>query len=331
MEIASGIHQLKIPIPDNPLGYLNAYLIKGKDGWFMVDTGWNTPDAFETLVKELKDLGLSVTDVVAIVVTHVHPDHFGLAGRIKQLSPHTQLMMHHWEYVLIEPRYVKFADLRAKMGKFLRRHGVPPYPSLESASMPTLQFVTVTFPETVLYGGEVLQTGVYDLEVIWTPGHSPGHICLYEPQNKILFSGDHVLPVITSNINYHTQSGDNPLGDYLYALQKLRNLAVDKILPAHETIFGDLKGRIDQIVAHHEKRSREILQAIGRNRMNAFDISAVIPWDVRMPWDQFPPLLKRVAVGETIAHLEWMRWNGSVEKVLEGELVFYRSAGERRG
>ena len=107
------------------------------------------------------------------------------------------------------------------MAALLQRHGVPnsDLPVLGSASMPALQFVTVTFPDRVLYGGETITTGVYDLEVIWTPGHSPGHICLYEPKNQLLFSGDHILPCISPNVSYHVQSGDNPLGDYICPAQ----------------------------------------------------------------------------------------------------------------
>ena len=70
MEIAPGIYQLKIPIPDNPLGHLNCYLIEGKDGWLMVDTGWHTPDTFKSLETGLRDLGLALSDIATIIVTH---------------------------------------------------------------------------------------------------------------------------------------------------------------------------------------------------------------------------------------------------------------------
>ena len=87
MEIVKGIHLLKVPIPDNPLGFLNCYLVRGRDGWLMVDTGWNTGEALATLRAGLKELGLEFTDIETIVLTHVHPDHFGLAGRLNALSP----------------------------------------------------------------------------------------------------------------------------------------------------------------------------------------------------------------------------------------------------
>ncbi len=254
--IVPGVYQVKVPIPGNPLGHLNCYLVEGSKGWLMIDTGWYTPDAFDSLEAGLRTIGLGMTDIETIIVTHVHPDHFGLAGRIKQVSPGTQLLAHRWESDLIEPRYIKISELMEKMSALLHRHGVPPLElgKLGSASMPALQFVTVTFPDRVLYGGEVISTGVYNLEVIWTPGHSPGHICLYEPDKQLLFSGDHVLTSISPNVSYHVQSGDNPLGDYINALHKLENLPVTQVLPAHERKFTDLKGKIKQILDHHDKR-----------------------------------------------------------------------------
>jgi len=271
-------------------------------------------------------LGLVPADIATIIITHVHPDHFGLAGKIKQVSPNTKLLAHRWEWDFIEPRYIKFADLRSKMGAMLNQHGVPPLDlsALESASMPALQFVTVTLPDEPLYGGEVINTGVYELEIIWTPGHSPGHICLYEPSNRLIFTGDHILPTITPNISYHVQSGDNPLGDYIHSLKKLENLEVTSILPGHEHVFNDLRGRINEIIEHHEGRKQEICQAIKTGFRTAYDISAVIHWDLPgLTWDEFPPLHKRSAVTETIAHLECLRWEAKVRRIVQNDVIAY--------
>ncbi len=326
MQIVPGIYQLKVPIPDNPLGYLNAYLLEGRNGWLLVDTGWNTPTAFACLETGLKELGLTLEDIATIIVTHVHPDHFGLAGRIKHASPKTELLTHRWEADLIESRYIKFSELQDEMATMLQRQGVPPVElsTLPYASMPALRFVTVANPDRVLYGGEIISTGVYDLEVIWTPGHSPGHICLYEPNNKILFSGDHILPTISPNVGYHVQSGDNPLGDYICALHKVENLPVTKVLPAHEHIFTDLPGRIRELINHHEARKAEIQEAITREALNVYDVSAHITWNIPgLTWEQLPPLQKRFAVTETMAHLQSMRWEGKVRKIVEENSVLY--------
>ncbi|MDP6100169.1 MAG: MBL fold metallo-hydrolase [Dehalococcoidia bacterium] len=328
MEIIPGIHQIKVPIPDNPLGFLNCYVLKGKSGWLMIDTGWYTQDAFNALEAGLKGMGLNFSDIETIVVTHVHADHYGLAGRIKQVSPSTKLMTHRWEGDLIESRYIKFAELRDKMGAVLALHGVPQVDldSLQSASMPVLEYVSVTMPDVSLYGGEVLSTGIFNLEVLWTPGHSPGHICLWESEHRILFSGDHILPEITPNISFHVQSGDSPLADFINSLNKLRNLPATQVLPAHENIFANLRERIDQIKEHHEQRKEEIRGVIRQEPQNAWFISSQITWNIPQPWDQFNSLDRRIAVTETIAHLEYMRWEGSVERLLQDGIIVYRVA-----
>lgn len=326
MEIAPGIHLVKVLIPNNPLGHLNTYLVEGKTGWVMIDTGWYTPEAFDSLQKGLADIGLVFSDIETIILTHIHPDHFGLAGRIKHVSPATKLLMHQLEADCIEPRYIKFSDLQKKMGKFLLRHGVPPMDRaiLEASSLPLLEFVRITFPDQKLFGGEVISSGVYDLEIIWTPGHSIGHICIYEPQNQILFAGDHVLPTISPNVSSHVQSGDNPLGDYLHNLKKLEALPVKKVLPAHEHVFDDLGKRINEIRLHHDTRKTEILKAMNSGHRSAFDISSQISWKgPDSGWEHLGAFQKRIAVAETIAHLECMRWEGDVNKIVQDDIVTY--------
>jgi glyoxylase-like metal-dependent hydrolase (beta-lactamase superfamily II) len=324
MEIESGIHQIKIPIPDNPLEYTNCYLVKGIDSWFMIDTGWYTEKAFEVLQENLTDLKISPTDISTIIITHVHADHFGLAGKIKQINPQTKILMHQWEASTIEPRFVNSSDLKKRMILMLKSHGVPPLESaaLESGYLPAFK---VTFPDQSLYGGEIISTGIYNLEIIWTPGHSPGHICLYEPANRLLFSGDHVLSSITPNISYTVHSGDNPLGVYLYALDKIRNYPIDEVLPGHESLIADLPNRIDQIFDHHLKRKAEILNAIGKESHNAWEISSQITWDTPVEWEDFPPLYMHGAVSETIAHLELLRCEGKVDRIYNQSSISYIS------
>ena len=330
MEIASGIHKLNVSMANSPLANLNCYLIEGKTGWTMIDTGFFVPESFDSLRAGLDDLGITFTDIANILVTHIHPDHFGLAGRIKHLSPHTLLLMHRFEAGLIESRYVKFFDLQTKIGVMLERHGVPSFDVsiFKSASMPTLEFVQITFPDQTFFGGEIVSTGIYDLEIIWTPGHAIGHICIYEPKNRLLFSGDHILPIITPNISYHVESGDNPLDDYLHALHKIQNLPVATVLPAHEHIFTDLRGRIYEITEHHGTRKAEILKILEKNTCNAYDISGQLTWNISdSDWESLPALHKRSAVMETIAHLESMRWEHLVERIIEDDLIFYRLQG----
>jgi glyoxylase-like metal-dependent hydrolase (beta-lactamase superfamily II) len=328
-EIIPGIYQIQIPLANDRmtrLSYVNSYLIRGNNGWLLIDPGWYSPLTLQTLENALKKLALTITDIGTVIITHCHPDHFGMAGRIKHLSPKTQLVMHGWEADLITSRYVKFTEPQVRMAGLLAMHGVPAklLNSLGQASMEALEFVVVSLPDHVLYGGEQIRTGIFDLEVIWTPGHSPGHICLYEPKNKMLFSGDHILPSISPNVSYHILSGDNPLGDYIFALSKLCSLQVSQVHPGHEDSFNDLQGRVQMIIDHHNQREKEIADILNQKSLNSYEIASKLRWNTRgLPWDEFPPLEKRFAITETIAHLEHMRWNGKISKLFKNNSFKY--------
>jgi glyoxylase-like metal-dependent hydrolase (beta-lactamase superfamily II) len=326
--IARGIYQVRIPLSDGHafvLDNVNCYLIEGQSGWLLIDTGWYMPGSFRVLEESLQSLDLKMTDIQTIVLTHSHPDHYGMAGKIRQQAPKITLICHRWEADMIESRFIKFSVPREDIAFLLEKHGVPEgdIDALGSASMPILQRVTVTLPDHVLYGGEIISTGVYDLEVIWTPGHSPGHICLYEPRNRLLFCGDHVLPTITPNVGYHVLSGDNPLGDYLCALRKLAHLKVERVHPGHEYSFSDLPSRINAILEHHRVRGEEILGLIAGGFTNSYEIARRLTWSLNMPWEQFTPLQRRAAVTEAIAHLEYLRWEGKINKVFKDNRISY--------
>lgn len=329
MEVTPGIYQLKIPIPPTPPGYVNVYLIQGDRGWLLVDVGWNTQQAFDALQRQLKEIGLGFKDITQIVVTHIHPDHYGLAGRVKQLSQ-AELAMHRVERDLIETRYIQVDHLLQEVAHWLRSNGIPEdeLPQLQKASMLVIEYVTPTLPEITLYGGEVISTGLFHFEVLWTPGHSPGHICLYEREKRILLSGDHILPITTTNVGIHPQSGTSPLDDYLNSLTKMKELDVDLILPAHEHIFQGLQQRIEELFQHHRERQAAIAATIKDKPKTAYQIATEIPWMVESGganWQKLSPLDKRLAVGETLSHLQSLRGKGKIDRMTRDEVIFYYS------
>jgi glyoxylase-like metal-dependent hydrolase (beta-lactamase superfamily II) len=181
-------------------------------------------------------------------------------------------------------------------------------------------------PDVFLDGNEIITCGVFNLKVIWTPGHSPGHVCLYETGSKTLFSGDHILPVITPNISLTPQSNSNPLGDFLKSVEAVSRLDVSLVLPAHEDIFNNLSKRVEEILHHHEIRTAEILQTLNHSAMNAYQISGHITWMPEMGGVKFEKLMpgdKRAAVSETLAHLKAMTVNGRIKQVNQGNIVYY--------
>jgi glyoxylase-like metal-dependent hydrolase (beta-lactamase superfamily II) len=329
IEVTSGIYRMPLPVPVPSLGHINTYLVKGDSGHLLVDTGWNTAESFDSLKEQLAELGVRGSQISRIVVTHAHPDHYGLAGKLKKIFGAT-LYFHHLEKDFIETRYVSMEELIRELGRWLERNGVPPerLAELTQASLPLLKFVTPTMPDTTLYGGEVISIGDFNFNVLPTPGHAPGHICLYEPDRKILFSGDHILPTITPHVGLHPQSGSNPLGDYLDSLERLKTLDVETVLPGHEQPFTEFRERVEGIILHHRLRNAEILAALDPEAKTAFQLSTEITWlhDANgVGWHKLGSWDKRMAILETLAHLEAMRAKGELDKFSRENILYYRS------
>ena len=322
-EVLPGLYQLKVPIPNNPLGWVLPYLIPGDDGYTLVDSGWNTPEAFAALEDELRAVNVAFEDITRLLVTHVHPDHYGLAGRIKEVSG-AQVIIHQRERDFIRSRYREPEQLLERMAAWLTEHGVPKdeVAELKSAAMPVRGFVVPVEPDAVLWGGETLDFGVYKFEVYWTPGHSPGHICFYERAQRVILTGDHVLPTITPNVGLHPQQTGNPLGDYLASLQRLESLEVDEVLPAHEETFKDLRGRVQEIARHHDERLNEMLAIVGEGRRTAYEVASNVVWTIGT-FDGFSPFLRRAAVSETLAHLEYAVQEGKLRQTRQDGVVCY--------
>ncbi|TAK36366.1 MAG: MBL fold metallo-hydrolase [Chloroflexota bacterium] len=325
MEVIPGIHQLRLPIPGSSLGVINAYLVRGEDGYLLVDTGWDAKDSFASLQQQLAELGVQLTDIKTILVTHIHPDHYGLAGRIKRLSG-AEIVIHQMETSFIESRYHNWEGLIAQVAAWLRINGMPEQDldRIARASLNLLDYVHLVYPDRTLSGGEIIEVGGFRFEVIWTPGHASGHICLYEPHKRVLLSGDHVLPGITPIVTLHLQNIGNPLADYVTALKAVSRLDVDIVLPAHEQIFYDLPKRVDEILCHHDVRMEHMLQAIGDTPRTAYEIARSIPWRAAVhDWNDLLDWEKKATIFETLAHLELMNGMKRIEKICRRGVVYY--------
>jgi glyoxylase-like metal-dependent hydrolase (beta-lactamase superfamily II) len=328
IEISPGIYWLKLPIilEDDPgLSHVNAYLARGRDGYLLVDSGWNTPETFEVISSGLRQIGAGVKDISQIVCTHVHPDHYGMAGRIKQISGAT-MVMHHMEKAFITPRYVHMEELLLQTDQMLVANGVShdEMVRLRDATVGLEQFVVPAMPDALLHDGDTVSTGMFTFQVVWTPGHSSGHICLYEPDRKVLISGDHILPRITPNISVHPESIENPLGRYLKSLKETSRLNADLVLPGHDEPFASLVPRIDNITRHHEERNQLILGLIDGEPRSAFQISREMVWGTRARWHDLPVFHQRMAIFETLAHLEMMAANGLLDRLPRNGVNYYR-------
>jgi glyoxylase-like metal-dependent hydrolase (beta-lactamase superfamily II) len=193
------------------LRYVLVYVFETDKGPFLVDAGWNTDEAYGALQDGLATIGCEVKDVAGVMVTHIHPDHYGLAGRIREASG-AWIGLHEADARLIHDRYDEPESLIERMGRELRRFGAPPdeVEKLQRAAMPVRPLVDAVRPDVLIADGQRPEVPGWDLSAIWTPGHSPGHLCFWEPRNKLMLSGDHILPRITPNISFHPRPVRTP-------------------------------------------------------------------------------------------------------------------------
>ncbi len=330
-EVIPGIYRIEVPLPDPDilLGYVNSYLVRGDKGFLMVDTGWNIDAAYQAVAAQLAEIGADIRQISQIVITHIHPDHYGLAGRLKEIS-HARLYVHRLDTALVQDRYLNMDPLLKQTIEWFMVNGVPPTMAgaLQNASVSmAMRFVLPVAPDVQLEGGETISTGVFDLKVVWTPGHSKGHICLYEPANQLLFSGDHMLPNITPNIGLHPQSSANPIREFIASLRLIAAMDINLVLPGHEKPFTGAKERVAQLIEHHETRKRDIAAQLDHRPMTGYEVARGIPWHTDIAatgFDRLSFLDQRLAVVETLAHLEFMRSEGQVVKAERNGVIVYQ-------
>src|SRR3989440_10923647 len=305
------------------LRHVNVYLLRDGDAWTLVDTGLQTEESRQVLNQQLAGLKVTIKRISLIMITHIPRDHFGLAGELRERSG-AELIIHRLEVALMEPRYARAEDLVHDVGKWLSMNGVPEEEAefVKSASMGAREYVSVVEPDTLLEGAERLPVDDSEIEVIWTPGHSPGHCCFYWPARGVLLSGDHLLPKISPNIGLHPQSGADPLDDYVFSLQRIRRLEVETVLPAHGDPFYDHRGRIGEIIEHHEARKAALVRLAGAGAKSGWQLAAELFQGI-MQGDGFQ---QRLALQETLAHCQSLAVDGRLEKLVSRALVTWSAA-----
>lgn len=319
-EISPNIYKSEIPLPKNPLKAVNSYVIKGQGQFLVIDTGMNREECMREIVSDLQRLSVDLkkTD---FFITHLHADHLGLVANLA--SDTSKVYFNELEASIInsEKSERNWRDLAA----IYTSHGFPKG-ELEKAmrSHPGhLYGPKRRIDFCILKEGDIIDIGNYSLRCIETPGHSPGHMCLYEPTKKILISGDHILLDITPNITFWPEM-DNSLKEYLANLDKVYALDVDLVLPGHRNIWNNHRRRITELQEHHQARLNEILSALAEGEKTAFQIAPYVSWDIDYgSWELFPPSQKWFAVGETIAHLEYLEKNKMIERRTKEQKILF--------
>lgn len=316
-EVLEGIFRIELPLPRNPLRSINSYVIMGEDRNLIVDTGMNRSECLEVLDHELSmlDIDLSITDVF---VTHLHADHLGLAPYISK--GRTRVFMGKEDIGAI-----KESDYWSKMHSFAVMNGFPDLDPEDSIKKHPGYKYGPLGPMDLhkVLGGEDFHIGPYDLKAIHTPGHTDGHMCLYDKKNKVLFSGDHILGDITPNISLWDGKGD-PLSDYMSSLELVRDLDVNITLPGHRSIINDNVKRIDELIRHHLQRADEVLNIVGEGSMTGFQIASQMTWDLTIKkFEDFPIMQKWFALGEALAHIRFLEHEGRISREMSNGVHNY--------
>jgi glyoxylase-like metal-dependent hydrolase (beta-lactamase superfamily II) len=308
-EVASGVWSIPVPIPDSPLRYVLSYLIEHQSGFLMVDTGWDHPDSWRALTAGLESCGIPMTAITAVVITHVHPDHHGLSRAVREHSG-AWIGMHEREDAFVAA-HSDWTAMRDRMSQYLRWCGAPPE-HLEDRNVrrgDRERAEPMARTDRLIAHGDLIDVPGLALRAVWTPGHSPGHLCFHDEARGLLLTGDHVLPRITPNISAYDLTS-SPLDDYLQSLAALRGIESGEVLPAHEYRFTDLDGRLADLAAHHEERLAEIAQVLrsASGGQSAWQVAAQISWS--RPWKQMSGFPQQAALGEVVAHLRYLERHG---------------------
>jgi glyoxylase-like metal-dependent hydrolase (beta-lactamase superfamily II) len=201
-QVRPGLWSIPVPLPNTALRYVLVYALELPDGVAIVDAGWDTPQAWAALTEGLRVGGFAVTDVRAVLITHIHPDHYGLAGRVRAESG-GWIALHRLEAETLPGRYGQVEAMIGRVAAWLRRCGAPEVEvdGLAGSSRELRTFVRMAEPDRLIEDSEVVPLPGWQLRAVWTPGHTPGHLCFHEERTGVLLSGDHVLPRISPNVS----------------------------------------------------------------------------------------------------------------------------------
>ncbi|MGH9675217.1 MAG: MBL fold metallo-hydrolase [Bryobacteraceae bacterium] len=315
-KVADGLLAVTLPLPFE-LNHINVYLVALDRGWMLVDCGLASDASFQALEEGLATLGVAFGDIRRILITHSHPDHMGNAPKLIERTG-AELLMNPDEAALLS-EVAEGEDRPPWLDQVLREAAVPAamVAGIDNAFRKYRKVFHPLQPDRLLTGGERIPTALGDLEVICTPGHSPGHLCLYSHDRRLLLSGDHLLPGITPNIGW--LPGRDMLAEYLQSLDRVDPYPAEKIIPSHGQPFEDHRSWIVDTKRHHEDRCARILESTAQSPRTSHQL-------VRDLWNYpLSAFNHRFAIFEVLAHLVYLERQGRVTKYRENGAVLWRA------
>ncbi|HEX3649233.1 MAG TPA: MBL fold metallo-hydrolase [Pseudonocardiaceae bacterium] len=311
-KLPAGLWSIPVPFPDSPLRYTSCYVIPGDDGVVVVDPGWDSAEGWMALLGGLATAGVRPAEVVGIVATHVHPDHHGMSGRLRAESG-AWVAMHPAEQASLPSRLAAEGrpNRRAAMVELVRTSGAPADECAAVAARfderAASRMAAMIEPDVLLEDDDPLPLRGRQVRAVWTPGHTPGHLCLREVDARLLLTGDHVLPRITPNISVQPNLTD-PLRHFLASLRKVGVYDDHDALPAHEYRFHGLASRTGRLLDHHARRCEELLAVVAQiGTPTLWQLAEHLTWS--RPWAEVGRMRPN-AIAETAAHADYLAHQG---------------------
>ncbi|MDO7836420.1 MBL fold metallo-hydrolase [Sphingobium sp. HBC34] len=322
VEIAPRVYWLRMPL-GLELGYINVWALEDDDGWSLVDTGLRTPQTVEAWHRAFAHT-LGEKPIQRILVTHLHPDHSGMAGWLANRTG-ARLWMTRLEYLTLRVLVNDIGREAPVEGLSFYRAAGWSEPALDRYRTRFGDFGKMVYPipnayQCMMDGDRIMIAG-QEWQVVVGVGHSPEHACLYCPTLKLLIAGDQVLPTISSNISVQPLEPEaDPLTDWLTTLATVRDRVPEDtlVLPAHGDPFLGLHQRIDQLLSGHERSLVRLAEALAQPK-RAVDIFSVL---FRRP---ITPELQSMATGESLAHLHCLRHRGIAQRHTDADGIAWWS------
>ena len=327
--VAEGIHRIPLPLPMDGLKAVNVYVIETDDGLVLIDGGWSIEVARDLLERCLRDVGYGFGDIRRFLVTHIHRDHFTLA---------TVLGHEYGADVALGLDEKPGLDLlNGKLGldsnpflDVLRTAGAhevaDAWAAGDDGERPDPAWWQ--YPDTWLSGDQQVVVGARTLDAVHTPGHTPGHFVFAEQAAGLLFAGDHVLPTITPSIGFTVPAVEDPLGDFMASLTKVRSLPDLTVLPAHGPVAPSSHARVDELLVHHEHRLDLSLAALASGPRTAHQVAQELPWTRHdHAYRDLDEFAQGMASMETKAHLDLLVAQGRATATDDADGIAYAVSG----
>lgn len=327
-ELQQGWRRVKVPLPFS-LKWVNSYIIPDGSGYTIVDPGLGTDEAIRTWKDTLKECGVAWRDITRIVLTHQHPDHYGLAGYMQEQSGAPVLMTER------SHRYARRLwgggdEYGVALGELFLSHGMP-QELMRDIRDNLAGFAALVSPQpavTYMGAGEVMTMNDREWELVDAPGHAYGAVCLYDRSRRWMICGDQVLPRITPNVSVVPGEEEDPLADFLQSLDRLQTYEVELALPGHRDPFANFRERILELQAFHSRRLADMQSRLAEQPMNAFELCESL-FGTRL---RSNPHNLRFAMAETLAHLFHLELQGLAGSRNDtGDILYYYAGhpGER--